>query len=78
MNKTRRKELENIISDMRDKLCELESLRDEEQECYDNLPEGIQESERGDAMCECADALDESCTDFENVIDQLDEILSTY
>ena len=48
MNKARRKEIEKIIT----KLCELsedlEALREEEQEYYDNMPEAIQQGVKGE------------------------------
>ena len=48
MNKARRKQL----SEIQEKLAELkdmiETVLDEEQEAYDNLPESLQESERGE------------------------------
>jgi hypothetical protein len=54
---------------------ELEQVRDEEQEAYNNLPEGIQYSERGETMQENADELDSILTDLENVIDSINEII---
>ena len=50
MNKDRRNRIEKCISQLEDIKTELECIRDEEQEAYDNLPEGIQMSERGDTM----------------------------
>ena len=37
----------------------LEEVRDEEQESYDNLPEGLQAGERGEQMQENVDNLEE-------------------
>lgn len=37
----------------------MEELWEEEQENFDNLPEGLQEGERGDQMQENIDALEE-------------------
>ena len=50
MNKIRRKALQDIIDRMEALMDDLETIRDEEQEAFDNLPEGIQTSERGEAM----------------------------
>lgn len=72
MNKLRRKELKDIIS----KLEELDSLRQEiteqlesvkydEEEALNNLPESLQEGARGQHMQECIDTM-------ENVIDDLE------
>ena len=55
MNKERRKNLSNaieILEEARAKMEEAKELieycREEEEECYDNLPEGVQCSERGE------------------------------
>ncbi len=58
MNKQRRKELERIADLLSECMSGLESVKEEEQEAYDNLPEGIQYSERGEAMQENVDDLD--------------------
>lgn len=50
MNKVRRKELSRVV-DLLDQARDLlETIRDEEQEAFDNLPESIQCSERGETM----------------------------
>jgi len=50
MNKARRKEIARAIELMEEAHEILESVRDEEQEAFDNMPEGPQNSERGEAM----------------------------
>ena len=45
---------------------ELESVLEEEQECLDNMPESLQESERGQQMQEYIEAMD-------GALDALDE-----
>lgn len=50
MNKVRRKDLARVV-DLLDRARDLlETIRDEEQEAFDNLPESIQYSERGETM----------------------------
>ena len=50
MNKARRKEIARAI-ELIEQACEiLEAVRDEEQEAFDNMPENLQGSERGEAM----------------------------
>ena len=60
MNKNRR----NAISDIYGKLIDIQSdhecIRDEEQEAFDNLPESIQYSERGERMEEYISSLEEA------------------
>jgi K+/H+ antiporter YhaU regulatory subunit KhtT len=83
MNKKRRQEIsrivtkvEEIVADAREKLEELqtsiESIRDEESDCYENLPEGIMYSERGEAMEQAVDNLDNAASSIEELIDNLD------
>ena len=55
MNNVRRKELRTIIQKIEVIQSDLEQVRDEEQECFDNLPEGIADSERGEKFEECID-----------------------
>lgn len=43
----------------------------QERECFENLPDGLQESERGETMEENADDLDGTDTDFESLLDTL-------
>lgn len=55
MNAARRKERDKII-DVIDAIIErLEALKDEEEEAFDNLPDSIQQSERGQQMEENAE-----------------------
>ena len=70
MNKERRIRLEKIVFALEDLRDQIESIKVEEEGCYDNLPEGLQDSERGEQMQENIDNLDE-------VYDQVDEAIST-
>ena len=74
MNRIRRKSLRTILGQMDELSTVLETVKDalqdvlnEEQEAYDNLPEGLQESDRGQQMQEYIDAL-------EGVVDSLGEL----
>jgi flagellar biosynthesis chaperone FliJ len=75
MNKKRREEIQKIRDIFEEKKEELECLKDEEQECYDNLPEPIQAGERGDTMQENIDNLDYAISNIEDAISNLDEVL---
>ena len=86
MNKARRKELARIA----DRLEALEALRleiqeeleavlEEEQEALDNMPESLQDSEKGQQMQEYIDAIESALDDLEeididNIHDQLFDI----
>lgn len=73
MNKQRRirvKEALELIDRARGILKE---VRDEEQESFDNLPEGLQEGEKGERMQENIDALEEFLDNLEET-DALEEM----
>lgn len=71
MNNERRKRLADIVTQLQalppiDEIkSDLEGIRDDEQEAYDNLPESLQNGERGEQMQAAISAMEE-------VIDALD------
>ncbi len=74
MNRVRRKSLKDVLGKMDELSAVLENVKDaiqavldEEQEAYDNLPEGLQEAERGQQMQEYIEAL-------EGVVDSLGDL----
>lgn len=67
--------LENLKEDITD-------VRNDEQEAFDNLPEGLQSSEKGSSMEEgisaidgCADATEELLDVLKNLDDTFDDII---
>ncbi len=73
MNNTRRKEiarirteLEKHIDSISDLVAELESVRDEEQECFDNMPESFQYGEKGERAQAAIDALEEALSSIDS------------
>ncbi len=73
MNNVRRKRIGEAMKHLSLARELLETVRDEEQEAYDNLPENLQESERGQKMEEAVDTLDTAVSDLENVESSLEE-----
>ena len=51
---------------------QIEDIRDQEQDAFDNLPESLQESERGDAMSEAIDNLESAMESVEEARDSLE------
>lgn len=51
---------------------EIDRLYEEEEECYDNLPESLQEGERGEAMQEAMDNLENASDCIQNLMDELE------
>ena len=75
MNQLRRKEIGRLTDLMNrkryditvDLAGEIENIRDEEQEAYDNLPDGIKESDRGWQMEEAIDNLESALQALEDI-----------
>ena len=75
MNRNRRERIAaaiNLIEDIKEQIT---NIMDEESEAFDNLPEAIQESQRGEDMDQNVCDLDEVCETLESAVDQLNEIL---
>lgn len=68
MNKERRNKISLVISNLETNKEDLENVRDSEQESFDNMPESLQESERGQEM-------ETNIEIFEDVINSLDEMI---
>ena len=84
MNAKRRNAIESVVNELIEKFEEIKAeaidqlseIRDEEQEAYDNLPESLQESEKGENMQNCIDALEYFMSDLENMeIEGTDDLL---
>lgn len=73
MNKQRRKAIGDIYDKLIDIQSDLEYIRDEEQEAFDNLPESIQYSERGEKMEEYISSLEEALDNVGYAVESLDE-----
>lgn len=63
MNKDRRARLQELVE-------ALACIQEEEQEAFDNMPESLQESERGEAMQEAIDAMDEAKDALDGILAQ--------
>lgn len=68
MNNARRKEINKAISLLQEALSILEAARDEEGDTFDNMPENLQNSERGQMTQEAFGYLEEGCCSLEDVI----------
>lgn len=58
MNADRRKKIEALRQKIAEALSEAESIRDEEQDYLDNMPESLQQGERGERAQAAVEALD--------------------
>ena len=75
MNRARRKRLQEILDQIEFLQMDVNTVRDEEQDAYDNLPESIQYSERGEQMQEYADHIEEAYQSLQEAIDTLYDII---
>lgn len=73
MNKVRRNMIEAAIEAAQMLQSDIENIMEEEQEAYDNLPESLQCSERGETMEQALDNLDYALSSLEEMIDYLTE-----
>ena len=73
MNAARRKELSKAIDLIEQAKEIISAVAEEEREAYDNLPEGLQESEMGEKMNEIVDDLE--YVDLDEVVDTIQEII---
>ncbi len=69
MNAQRRKWIGSVWDRLDELKSEIESIMEEEQESFDNLPESLQSTERGEKMEEAIDNLS-------NSMDSIDEAIS--
>lgn len=74
MNKNDRKELQDYVEQLEGIQCALEEMQENEQCKLDNMPESLQESERGEAMQEAIETLESAANSLEEAIDYLNGI----
>lgn len=75
MNKQRRAEIKDIIETLESAKEDLEMVAEDERYSFDNLPEGLQCSERGEAMEENADNLEEASSNIDDIIELLEGVI---
>lgn len=74
MNKDRRKRIIDAISAIGKIETLIQNILDEEQESYENMPEGLQSSENGIVSEEAQENLDAAIEALEEAISYLEEI----
>lgn len=75
MNKKRRTKISEISKTLEDCACKIEDVLDEEKEAMENVPEGLQESERYNSMEQCVDLLCDALSGLDEVNSLLTEAL---
>lgn len=74
MNNIRRKEIRKVKETLENLLNDIDMLKLEEEEAYDNMPESLQESDRGGEMLENIEYLDEAYSAVDEAIETLGNI----
>ena len=74
MNGERRKKVSRLIDRAEGLKEALENVMNEEQESYDALPEGLQETEQGCKLYENIQKMDNSLVNLDDIIEALYEL----
>jgi uncharacterized coiled-coil DUF342 family protein len=72
MNKDRRKAVDELRGQIETIKFGIEELQNQEQDYYDNMPEGIQCGEKGDKAQEAIDALESAVASMDEVVEYLE------
>ncbi len=73
MNAQRRKSIQAIMETIDTAKTDLEGLRDEEQEYFDNMPESLQASEKATTAESAVSSMDTAINSLEDVSSSLEE-----
>ncbi|EJH7015960.1 hypothetical protein NFT50_004618 [Salmonella enterica] len=73
MNNELRKRLAALSQQLSELKDDMQSVLDEEEEAFSNLPEGLQSGERGDGMQAAIASLDAAACALEEAGEQLEE-----
>lgn len=76
MNARRRKELKKAMELIEQAYSIIETVKEEEIEAYDNLPEGLQNTEQGQRMDEIVFDLEDIVGSLEEHTESLDQIVN--
>lgn len=72
MNKYRRKEIDDLIQEAESLKDKIEEILSEEQDYFDNMPENLQFSERGENSQQAINDLEEAQSSIEDCISYLE------
>lgn len=75
MNKVRRANIKETVDLIERVKSMLESILDEEQEYYDNIPENLQTSQRAEDSEDAISNLEDAISNLEEAIGNLEEVV---
>lgn len=73
MNASDRKELDKAITLLEEAKTIIESIAEQEQEKFDNLTEGLQQSERGHRFEEISSNLNDQASSIDDIISEIED-----
>lgn len=73
MNNQRRKEIQAVLDELAALRSRVEDLQNGEQDYFDNMPENLQQSERGEKAEQAASRLEDALTAFDEIEEALNE-----
>lgn len=73
MNNQRRKEIAAVLEELSALRSRIETVQSEEQDAFDNMPEGLQASERGQAAEQACSRLDDAIGAFDDIESALND-----
>lgn len=73
MNTSDRKELDKAIALLEEAKIIIESIAEQEQEKFDNLTEGLQQSERGQRFEEVSSNLNDQASSIDDIISEIED-----
>lgn len=74
MNTKRRKQIEEVVSQLEKLASQIEVLHDEEQACFDNLSEKSQEGEKGEELYRNISSIADAHRSIEDAVVSLREV----
>lgn len=75
MNNVRRKQIREAMELIQQAYEILSAVTEEEQEAFDNLPESLQESEKGEQIEQNVEELEEVCDNLDSAYETLAEFI---
>ena len=76
MNAKDRAKADKLLSQMEEIQCELQEMADAEREKFDNMSDGLQSSDRGQAIEQAADELEQAANAAQEVIDAISNAIA--
>jgi hypothetical protein len=73
MNRERRNAIHRALELLSEARALIDETKDAEQEAFDNLPESLQQGERGEAMESAVSALEDAASSIESIESELEE-----